>query len=375
MEYLVGFFVAIIAPLIFIVAIYQFDFYQTGQFRTVLVSLILGGIAYAPSSSINRILTASGLTDKITLEYFIAPVHEELFKGLLLIYLVSRSHLIYSVDGVLYGFAIGVGFAIFENFEELLQGQLAIGIVSRVFSTNLVHAFSSATVGIAFGISRLKESRLRWWIPVAGFFLAIGQHMLYNIIIHTIYSMGMEINPVVTFLPGLVGGIFVYVVMIHGKNQARNWIKEKLGMDDRVTRSEVAAIDRFAGTDDIMLPIVERFGVEKAKQVEKLLYLQARIGIKKKFLDNVRNNRTPQNAIESEINEMRTKMEQIRRSIGTYAMLFVRGLFTEEMVSVWERVQVKIQERSAGRVGQIGGGLWSSLEGRIKSPTENEGVD
>jgi hypothetical protein len=79
--------------------------------------------------------------------------------------------------------------------------------------------------------------------------------------------------------------------------------------------------------------------------------------------------------METEINEMRTKMEQIRRSIGTYAMLFVRGLFTEEMVSVWERVQVKIQERSAGRVGQIGGGLWSSLEGRIKSPTENEGVD
>jgi hypothetical protein len=162
--------------------------------------------------------------------------------------------------------------------------------------------------------------------------------------------------------------------MQHGKNQARSWIKEKLGMDDRVTRSEVAVIDHFAGTDDIMLPIVERFGVEKAKQVEKLLYLQAGIGIKKKFLDNVKNNRKPHNTMESEINEMRTKMEQVRRSIGTYAMLFVRGLFTEEMVSVWDQMQAKIQKRSAGTVGQMGGGLWSSLEERIKSSTENRGV-
>jgi len=47
--------------------------------------------------------------------------------------------------------------------------------------------------------------------------------------------------------------------------------------------------------------------------------------------------------------------------------LFVRGLFTEEMVSVWERMQAKIQERSAETGGQKGGGLWSSLDDRIKS--------
>ncbi len=367
MELLIRFFLAIITPLIFIVAIYQFDFYQTGQFRIVLLSLILGGIAYAPASMINRFLIASGLIDQITLEYFIAPVHEEMFKGLLLVYLVSRSQFINSVDGALYGFATGIGFAIFENFENVIGAHPTMEIMLRVFSTNLVHAFSSATVGIALGVFRLRTSRSRWWIPVVGFFLAIGQHLVYNIMVHTIYSMRVEINPAVTFLPGLVGGVIIYSVMQRGKNQARNWIKEKLGMEKRVTRNEVTAVDRLSDTGDILLPIVDRFGKEKAKQVEKLLYLQARIGIKRKAIDSVENNVGMQNAIESEINEMRIKMEKIRRSIGTYAMLFVRGLFTEEMVSVWERMQAKIQERSAETGGQKGGGLWSSLDDRIKS--------
>ena len=70
--------------------------------------------------------------------------------------------------------------------------------------------------------------------------------------------------------------------------------------------------------------------------------------------------------VEAELHEMRTEMEDIRSAIGTYAMLFVRGLFTDEMASVWDQMQVKIQERSAATGGQKGGGLWSSLEERVK---------
>jgi hypothetical protein len=63
---------------------------------------------------------------------------------------------------------------------------------------------------------------------------------------------------------------------------------------------------------------------------------------------------------------MRAQMEKVQRGIGVYAMLFVRGLFTDEMISVWNRIQAKIRERSAATGGQKGGGLWSSLEERVK---------
>ena len=74
-------------------------------------------------------------------------------------------------------------------------------------------------------------------------------------------------------------------------------------------------------------------------------------------------------AVEAKINEMRTEMKKIQNEIGPYAMLFVRGLFTDEMASVWEQIQSKIDERSAaiGGQSQKGGGLWSSLEERLNS--------
>ena len=77
----------------------------------------------------------------------------------------------------------------------------------------------------------------------------------------------------------------------------------------------------------------------------------------------------------AEIREMQADMEKVRKSVGVYPMLFVRGLFTEEMLSVWDRMQTKVQERSVATGGQKGGGLWSSLEERVQSPLKNGRVD
>jgi hypothetical protein len=219
-------------------------------------------------------------------------------------------------------------------------------------------------IGMALGIFRLGTSRLRWLVAIGGVLVAIGQHMIFNI-------MGTKIPSIVATLPGFLGLFFIYAVMQRGKKQAQGWIKERLGMDNRVTRGEVTLVDHLADQEDPLYPVVERFGAETTSQMEKLLYLQAHIGIKSKALDGLRGNDTIYKAVEAEINEMRTKMKKIQSEIGIYPMLFIRGLFTDEMASVWEQMQSKIEEQSAATDGQKGGGLWSSLEERIKSSTKD----
>ena len=364
MGIVLGFTLALIVPLLFLSLIYKFDFYQTGQFHIILKCLLWGGIACAPAIFTNWILGHFWLNNPDAIVQFAAPIYEEVFKGLILLYLFKRAKFTYSVDGALYGFAIGTGFAIVENVSYILGdlSEAPMVAVQRIFSANLVHAFSSAAFGITLGLFRSRTSRLRWQIPAVGLLIAIGQHMAFN------FLTGRDgIHPVIFFIPGLPGILFIYYIMQRGRRRAQAWIKENLGMEERVTRNEVSVVNRLADTDDILLPIVERFGVEKAEQVEKLLYLQAHIGIKRKALDGFRDNDTMRRTIETEINEMHTDMEKIQQEIGTYVMLFVRGLFTEEMVSVWDRMQTKIQERSAASGGQKGGGLWSSLEERVKS--------
>jgi len=362
------FILALIVPLLFLSIIFKFDFYQTGQFHFILICFCWGAVAYQLASIINSTLDRFDIVGWENIVHINAPLLEELLKGLVLIYFVQRSHFTYSVDGAVYGFATGIGFAVFENFGAL-NSQTIAAILQRVFSANLIHASSSAIIGIALGIFLLSKARSRWLFLIAGLFFAIGQHILYNSISHGGTSL------FAAFVTGILGTAFIALVMQYSKNQARNWIKEKLGMDDRVTRGEIAVIDRLPGPSNVLFPVFERFGADTADRVEELLYLQARIGIKRKSLDSFQANDRMRKKVETEVREMQADMEKVRKSVGVYPMLFVRGLFTEEMLSVWDRMQTKVQERSAATGGQKGGGLWSSLEERVQSPLKNGRVD
>ena len=353
---------ALITPLFFLFIIYKQDFYQTGQFRFVGISFIWGIIAYGMAVVMNRTLVGSGLTDWDAIVRVWAPILEEIFKGLVLIYLITRPKFTYSVDGAIYGFAAGIGFAVVENVEYVTgDPSLAFMIaIQRVFSTNLIHASSSAIIGIALASFRLEKSATRWLMLLLGLVLAIGQHMFFNNMI----SNGTYL--IVAIGAGALGAGFIYFAIRRGRKQAQGWIKEKLGMADRVTSGEVRVVNRLEDLDQVLQPVADRFGNDVADKVEKLLFLQARLGIKRKTLDSFQNDPKMLKAVQAEMDEMRAQMEEARRGIGTYAMMFVRGIFTEEMLSVWNQMQNKIQEQSAATGGQKGGGLWSSLDHRVQ---------
>jgi RsiW-degrading membrane proteinase PrsW (M82 family) len=365
-----GLTLAFVCPLFFLWGIRKLDFYQTGQFHLILLSLGWGIFAFLLAALTNITLESSWTVDSETIEHFIAPVLEEILKGLFLLILIRLPKFTYSVDGALYGFAAGIGFAIFENFEYIRDASTAVAdALQRLFSANLVHASSTAVIGIALGIFHLRRTRSRWLVLALGLLLAIGQHMFFNIMIEFVPSL------LIAFGMGILGAVFIIIAMQRGKKQAQRWIKQKLGMDDRVTRGEAAVVDRLASTNDLLLPVFERFGAETTRKVEKLLYRQARLAIKRKALDSLQNNDSLRKAIEAELREMRTEMEAAQRGVGAYAMLFVRGLFTDEMASVWEQMQIKIRERSAVTGGQKGGGLWSTLEERLKKPADSERLE
>ncbi|MGB7877008.1 MAG: PrsW family glutamic-type intramembrane protease [Anaerolineales bacterium] len=369
---ILGLLLALIVPLYFLRIIRKFDFYQIGQFHIILICLFWGGLVYAPATFTNFMLENLGLTNSETTVHLVAPISEEIFKGLVLLYFVRRAKFTYSVDGALYGFAVGIGFAVVENFDYISANMTEVMIIAvqRIFSANLIHASSSALLGIALCSTRLKRLQLHWLIITGGLIMAVGPHMFYNMISHN----GIQ-SLIASIFSGFLSAGAIIIIMKYSQKQTQNWIKEKFGMADRVTRNEVVAINRLAIQNNALYPIVERFGAEKASQVEQLLYLEARLGIKRKSLDSLLNNDALRNSVETEIREMRTKMEEVRRSIGTYVMLFVRGLFTKEMISVWEQMQAKIREQSTETDGQKGGGLWSSLEERVKSPLEEKGAD
>jgi RsiW-degrading membrane proteinase PrsW (M82 family) len=347
--------IATLIPLLVLVVIRALDLYQTGEFRNVVLCFAWGGIAFGLAYTFNRYLYFNNLATYSQIVRFAAPVGEEIFKALFLIYLVRRPKFTYFVDGAIYGFAAGMGFAVFENYQYVLQNPTAgLGTaIGRVISVNLVHASATALVGISLGKSRFSRALGKLGYLIGGLLLGMMLHGLFNNIVDHDFP-----GPVLLYsaVIGLSATGLIASIIFRGLAEQRTWIEEKLGMADRVTGQEAKVVYKLADMGEILKPLRQQFGDEKADQVEEFLLNQARLGIKRKTLDKLPDPKL-RAAVEKEMAEIRQNMDDSRRKVGSYVMLYVRNIFPEQTSPVWGLLESRIQERILARKAEGGPSL------------------
>ncbi len=355
---------ATIVPLAFLYGVKALDFYQTGSLRFIAMSAVWGALAYMLAGRINTALVDRGGVPPDTLVRFIAPVVEEVLKGLILLYLIRHADFKYFLDGAIYGFAIGIGFAIFENFEYVMGHQsTAVQLaVSRVFSTNLIHATGSALIGIALGLARFDRSAFRRGLYLlAGLTLAIGIHTGFN----NMVNAGVAL--LFAFAAGMGGAAIIYAATRRGLSDEKAWVHEEIGLTEGVTTGEASAVRQLSEVDQILAPLVERFGAAKAAQIEKLLFMQAQLAIQRKMLEKMQDPKMKA-AIQAQITELDLKMNASRKLVGAWCMLYLRNIFPDNDVQLWDKLQMRVSTDKS----QAGGGVWRSLEERMKPKPQAE---
>jgi RsiW-degrading membrane proteinase PrsW (M82 family) len=354
------FIAAIIAtaiPLVVLSTIYKLDLYSTGDFRFVLFSFFWGGLAYLAAAKINVAMMNLGWVTRTQMLQLTAPPTEEVLKSLILIFLVRRSKFTYFVDAVIYGFAIGIGFAIFENYEYLLgHSETALSVaVGRVLSTNLIHASSSATIGIGLGMVRFQPGLRKILYALSSYTVAILFHLGFNNLVTRLNSSLLLLYAAVV---GFSGTIFIVTVIRRGLREEKRWIEEKLGMSDRVTTSEAAIVNRWKDSKLILTSLKLRFGAKKTAQIEQFLLAQARLGILRKTLEKIPDEKT-RTSVREEMAKVRQEMDQARRDVGTYCMIYVRDIFPENNNVLWGKLESAVE---TSRSAPAGGGMWAALE-------------
>jgi protease PrsW len=361
---IVAFAIATIIPLVFLYVIYTLDLYKTGTFRYVLMCFVWGVICVVLAGWINtNIFYNRGLASREAIIILIAPIIEEILKASILIYLVRRPNFTYFVDGAIYGFAVGIGFAVAENFYYLsFYPDTGLGVaIGRVLSTNLMHATTTALVGVALGLARYKRSLGHFMILIIGLIIAISFHSIFNYL-STQASQGMSL--IYATVLGFAGAGLIIFVIFRGLAEEKKWIEEKLGEADRVTAKEASNVQQLSNVDELLAPIANKFGAEKAEQIEKFMIIQARLGILRKTLDKLNDDKM-RAGVERQMEDLRAQMDSTRREVGSYAMLYLRYTVPPDKSPLWGILENRIQEKIAARPATGGADLYAKLGQRV----------
>ena len=258
----------ILQAVIYLLFIRAIDLYEREPLRYVIPVFVWGfAVATTVSLIFNTLfqLTLSSVTSVKTASFFTAvveaPVVEECSKGLalLIIFFIAylsrrRSGLIEFagvMDGIVYGSAVGFGFAIAEDLLYGLQYGPETFIVRRIFG-GFAHASFTSLTGIGIGlIPWVQSSFLKVALPVLGLSGAILLHATFNF-------MATVFGPVGYLVLLCVFLVYIVIILVWLAIERRA-IREELRDEVRagtITSREYAMLPSYFRTTGYYLGLI-----------------------------------------------------------------------------------------------------------------------
>lgn len=263
-------------PVVVLLAVFErldvFRLVSTGSVALyALAGAALAALSYVANGHVMDGLPI-GFTDYTR---YVSPVIEEGLKALLIVGLFATDRVGFKLDAAIAGFALGAGFAVFENGYMLTlfpDANLGVWIV-RGFGTAVMHGGATALFAVItheFSEHQAhregRHSRLYPWVFLPGLLVAIALHSAFN------HFPG---QPLLAMLGAMVlVPITLLVVFSKGGVTAHEW----LAHDHEGHARMLADIrsGRFAGTPDgqAIAELARRFPPRVAAEVAAWIELQ-----------------------------------------------------------------------------------------------------
>ncbi len=188
---------AVIPTVLYVAILWRVDRYEKEPLPLFLAAFLWGAvpaiIASLLAETVSALLGGGAQASEQLNTNIIAPVVEEACKGaaLLLVFWLFHSEFDGVLDGIIYGSAIGFGFAMTENIIYYIGAWSEGGLSSwtslvlvRGVAFGLNHAMYTAITGAALGYARLRKGiASRWLIFLLGYGAAVIIHMLHNALV------------------------------------------------------------------------------------------------------------------------------------------------------------------------------------------------
>jgi RsiW-degrading membrane proteinase PrsW (M82 family) len=169
-----------VAPVLAFLYVLQYlDSFKLVRLRGILAAIAAGSTIATACYLLNGI--PLNLADR-NWARFGAPVFEEVLKAGFLYYLLRRNRIGFMVDGAIYGFAVGTGFALVETIiylGSLTNAGLFVWVL-RGLGTAVMHSGATAIVGTTAAAISDQKRRRDWTVFVPGLLIAFAVHIGFN---------------------------------------------------------------------------------------------------------------------------------------------------------------------------------------------------
>lgn len=222
----------------FLAVLVYLESYKLVRLRTVVLIIAAGAGVTAISYLLHALILHYVSIELKFFTRYVAPVTEELLKGLVVFGLIRARRIGFLVDAAILGFAVGAGFAIVENLHYLrLFPEAGYGTwIVRGFGTAIMHGGATAIfafMGLAM-IERGRDGGVLSFLP--GFAIAVLLHSAYN---HFFLSPIVSTLGILVVLPPLM-----YVVFQYSGKVISNWLGS--GFDANSEMLELIHSGRFS---------------------------------------------------------------------------------------------------------------------------------
>jgi protease PrsW len=321
--------VALLPVLVFLAALVYFDSFKLVSLRVVIAAMAIGGAAAGAAYFLNQVLLDSLRLEFVTYSRYVSPWLEEALKGAVLFYLIRSRRIGMLVDGAIFGFAIGSGFALVENLYYLTtrpDAHVVVEIV-RGFGTAIMHGGATAIFAIVAVALAEKRTEASVAVLLPGLLAAVALHSAFN---HMLAKPVFATLGILLALPPLMHFVFQ-----RSEQSLRDWLDADLDSD--IELLELINSNEFSRSHAgiYLQSLREKFRGEVVADMLCYMRLHVELALRAKGVLLLRESGLDA-PIDEETREKLVEMQYLERSIGRTGRIAVRPVLPMTSKDLWQ---------------------------------------
>ncbi len=325
--------IALLPVMVFLLFLILMDSFKLVKIPPLILCIAWGMLCAIGAYFINTFLMTELSLEKQDFARYIAPVIEETFKMIIIIMLIWKNRIGFMIDGAIYGFGVGAGFALAENIWYLLElnsPNLLLWTV-RGFGTAIMHGGTTSIFCILVMQSSDRVNRSLFPF-IYSWLTAMVIHSFFN---HFVMP------PLPTMVFTLVIIAFTeYFIFRSSERNLRKWLE--LEFDSEVKLLLMIRKGQFSRTHagEYITFIKDRFNPMAVVDMLAYISLYLELSIKAKSRLMLHEAGIPVQK-EEYIHEKLTELGALEKNIGVTGLLAIAPVLRVSRRDLWKWSMLK----------------------------------